>query len=368
MLELISLRQLSFFNVLFGVNQEDTPEARFIVAVKWLLHILQAESMHKKPFNPVIGETHVCWVENPEADWTEFISEQVSHHPPVSSFFVRNKKENVQMEGNLKFSVKFGGNYATITTAGPVTIKTEHDTFLLDKCIPNMHIQNVVWGTKYVMWNGDISLQCPDTGYSVQLTLSEVDPSHNSGAGKIYKDGVEIYEIFGRLGELVEMWPIDSPKQKTALFTKETCRSSAITYPPVSAQVEMDSIRLWKSTSDAIIAADLPTADAEKIKVESSQRARERGRKEAGLPYSAKYFINTETDDQESANWKVKDGITIDDEFINNLKKDVSAERAEKAAQEAAEASSDDDHDQHVGTEGTPQAEPPAEDPNCLLQ
>jgi len=151
MLELISYRQLSYFKELFGVNKAEDAEGRFLAALKWLISLLQAEEMHKKPFNPVIGEMHVCWVDNggkgDDSDWTEFISEQVSHHPPISSFWIRNRKENIQMEGNLKFGVQFGGNYASVTTAGPVSIKTAKDHFTLDKSIPNMVIQNVVWGT-----------------------------------------------------------------------------------------------------------------------------------------------------------------------------------------------------------------------------
>lgn len=88
-LELISLRELSYFSVLFGVNKVEDPESRFLAVLKWLVTLLQAEVMEKKPFNPVIGEQHICWVENTKDDWTEFVGEQVSHHPPISSFFAR---------------------------------------------------------------------------------------------------------------------------------------------------------------------------------------------------------------------------------------------------------------------------------------
>lgn len=69
------------------------------------------------------------------------------------------------MEGNLKFGVQFGGNHASVTTSGPVTIKTGTETYKVDKSVPNMIVQNVVWGTKYVMWNGEITISCPETGY-----------------------------------------------------------------------------------------------------------------------------------------------------------------------------------------------------------
>lgn len=358
MLELISFREASFFSVLFGINKATDAEGRFLAALKWLATVLQAETMEKKPFNPVIGEQHICWVEHGSDDWTEFISEQVSHHPPVSSFFVRNKKQNVQMEGNLKFGVRFGGNNAAITTAGPVTIKTAIDTFQLDKCIPNMTVQNVVWGTKYVMWSGDITLSCPETGYSATLTLSEVDPTHNRVEGKITKNGEEVFEIEGQLGVLIEYWPVGDEDAKKVLFQKEELSVNTISYPPVSAQVEMDSLRLWKPASDAIIDNDLYTADQEKIKVETSQRSRERARKEAGLPYHAKFFVNAE-DDDESANWRFKDEVTVNKDFVETLKKQKLVEDEERQKREEEEAANaPEEEPQEEGAEGE----------NCLLQ
>lgn len=89
MLELVSHREVSYFSVLFGINGAKDAEGRFLAALKWLVSLLQGDFMHKKPFNPVIGEQHICWVEHSDEEWTEFVSEQVSHHPPVSSFFVR---------------------------------------------------------------------------------------------------------------------------------------------------------------------------------------------------------------------------------------------------------------------------------------
>jgi len=338
MLELISFRQLSYFHVLFDVNKASNEEERFIAALKWLISLFQAEEMHKKPFNPVIGERHVCWVDNNgdnhDEDWTEFISEQVSHHPPISSFFIRNSKEKVQMEGNLKFGVQFGGNYAGVTTAGPVSVKTAIDSYTLDKCIPNMVIQNVVWGTKYVMWDGDITLACPNTGYSATITLSEVDPTHNRVEGYVYKNESTIYRIEGQCGVLVEMWKESDDSEKIVMFNKNDSHVRTITYPPESALVEMDSIRLWRPPSDAIIANDLQTADAEKVKIENSQRTREKARKEAGLPYHANYFTNVDSSDEGSANWKVKDEVKVNKAFLDKLKEQASEEAAKRAEEE----------------------------------
>jgi hypothetical protein len=88
MLELLSHRELLLFHILFELDSLENPLDRFMVIVKWYLSLLRQETIEKKPFNPVLGETHVSYVEHTNSDFTEFISEQVSHHPPITAFLV----------------------------------------------------------------------------------------------------------------------------------------------------------------------------------------------------------------------------------------------------------------------------------------
>jgi len=347
MLEVISYRQLSYFSLLFATQNQDDDLARFIAVLKWVMAILKPEFAHKKPFNPVIGEHHLCWVENGDDDWTEFVSEQVSHHPPVSSFYIRNSKRQIQMEGNLKFGVIFGGNHAAVTTEGVVTITTPDDVYHLEKSLPNMMINNVVWGTKYVLWDGDFSITS-DSGYSAVMHLSEVSPDHNKIKGRVSKDGQDIYKIFGQVGEQVglikadevQSKEIERPTEKIFLYQADDCHADDISYPPPSAQVRMDSLSLWRKTSDAIIANDLATADLEKIKIETAQRVKEKARKEAGLPYDAQFFVNTTTD-EESANWKFKNEIVLNREYLEKLKAQKQLEDEESSLSDDAQLEAD---------------------------
>jgi len=127
----------------------------------------------KKPYNPVIGESHFCWVKNEEDDYSEFISEQVSHHPPISAYYISNKKRDLKVVGNLVFRVAFGSNYVSVNTSGFEKISLGQETYNISKCIPDMMIRNVVWGTKYIMWMGNIIIECPETGYKAEIELSE---------------------------------------------------------------------------------------------------------------------------------------------------------------------------------------------------
>jgi hypothetical protein len=40
-----------------------------------------------------------------------------------------------------------------------VTITTPDEVLHLEKSFPNMMINNVVWGTKYILWDGEFSIK-----------------------------------------------------------------------------------------------------------------------------------------------------------------------------------------------------------------
>jgi len=185
------------------------------------------------------------------------------------------------------------------------------------------------------MWDGEITLACEESGYSATLKLSEVDPATNRVEGTVLKNGEPVFHLEGQCGVLVEIWKEGKEDEKTAIYTADAVQTSTITYPSTSCLVEMDSIRLWKTTSDAIIENDLYTADTEKIKVETNQRAREKARKEAGLPYDAQFFVNVNAGDDTSAHWKVKDGVKVDKAFLETLRKKAAEEAAAAAEREA---------------------------------
>jgi hypothetical protein len=57
-----------------------------------------------KPFNPLLGETYEY-----ATDDFEFLSEQVSHHPPVTANYCRGRKTKYVLYNNQKTNTKFTG-------------------------------------------------------------------------------------------------------------------------------------------------------------------------------------------------------------------------------------------------------------------
>jgi len=269
-LEVISFRELTCINVLYEINKHpDDPLQRFICVVRWLVSMMQQEQMEKKPFNPVIGEQHIAWIEHEEGNWSEYISEQVSHHPPISAFFLRNVKEKITLNSNLQFSVHFGGNYATIMSNGGVSLQTAFEDYKMSKISPNMVIQRVVWGTKYFMWDGVIEMECPSTGYKVEMTLSEEDEETNRLIGKITRknqNGEEeiVRHLKGVTGKKTEMWKPDDEANVEELYNFDNFVDPVLSYPLQECQTAMDSLKLWKPVADPIIRDDMWEADLAK--------------------------------------------------------------------------------------------------------
>lgn len=88
---------------------EDDPYIRMKTVVLWYLSgFYKKPKGIKKPYNPILGETFRCFWKH-ENSRTFYIAEQVSHHPPVSAFYVSNRAEGFSISGSVLAKSKFYG-------------------------------------------------------------------------------------------------------------------------------------------------------------------------------------------------------------------------------------------------------------------
>jgi len=343
-LEVIAYRELSYFSTLFTLNSyPENPLERFLCVVRWLISCLPQEQMEKKPFNPTIGEEHICWIEHAKDDWTELIAEQVSHHPPLSAFFLRNEKQNITLQSSLDFSVSFGGaNHVVIISGslgGSVIIKSAFEDYHMNKLTPNLIIQRIIFGVKYYMWDGDLVLECPKHEYKLNISFSETNETTNKIKGHISKNGITVYKIGGACGKVVHYWKPEEKKKKKELYnfsTSPKAKDDTIVYPPPKSRVSMNSLQVWKAVADAIIQDDMIAADNAKRKVEDEQRLREKTRELEGASYKALYFDQMIS---EKIVWVPKEDIKLNQEYIEGLKV-VAASQREKEWEEESQQQS----------------------------
>lgn len=92
--------------------QDECPITRFVKVFSFLyIQYACTTGRNKKPFNPLLGETFEY-----ETNDFRLISEQVSHHPPVSAFHIEN--QHFVCWGHIQFKSKLTGISLDITTDG----------------------------------------------------------------------------------------------------------------------------------------------------------------------------------------------------------------------------------------------------------
>ncbi|XP_044900555.1 oxysterol-binding protein-related protein 7 isoform X1 [Panthera onca] len=92
-----------------------------------------------KPFNPVLGETYEC--ERPDRGF-RFISEQVSHHPPISACHAES--ENFIFWQDMKWKNKFWGKSLEIVPVGTVNVSLPRGRTRTAVFLPQTHMTGIL--------------------------------------------------------------------------------------------------------------------------------------------------------------------------------------------------------------------------------
>ena len=87
-----------------AVKEMDPVKRHALVAVHSVSTLTLCEKSTTKPFNPLLGETYEF-----VNDDFEYLSEQVSHHPPVTACYTRGKKSNYILWSCQKTNINFNG-------------------------------------------------------------------------------------------------------------------------------------------------------------------------------------------------------------------------------------------------------------------
>ncbi|NXE30485.1 OSBL6 protein, partial [Ardeotis kori] len=123
-----------------------------------------------KPFNPVLGETYECV--RPDRGF-RFISEQVSHHPPISACHAES--DNFVFWQDMRWKNKFWGKSLEIVPVGTVNVQLPRtgDHFEWNKVTTCIH--NVLSGPRWIEHYGEVLIRnTRDASYHCKLTFCKV--------------------------------------------------------------------------------------------------------------------------------------------------------------------------------------------------
>ncbi|XP_075757207.1 oxysterol-binding protein-related protein 2 isoform X1 [Pelodiscus sinensis] len=114
-----------------------------------------------KPFNPLLGETYELIREDLGF---RFISEQVSHHPPVSAFYSEGLNKDFVFHGSIYPKLKFWGKSVEAEPRGTITLELLKHNEAYTWTNPTCCVHNIIIGKLWIEQYGTIEIVNHSTG------------------------------------------------------------------------------------------------------------------------------------------------------------------------------------------------------------
>lgn len=253
--------------------------------MKWFLSSLKGQQYAgrnpndgvKKPLNAFLGEVFTCSC-GPEDDETKLVSEQVSHHPPVTACYLWNDKYGIRAEGYTRQEITFSGS-VNIQQIGHAILHIDKydEDYLIP--LPNVKVKGILTGGPYP------ELTEPCTIVSSAGFVAEVD---FTGKGLLGMGGKKNHVK-------AAIYRTDDKERKNAIFTAEGGWSEELTFKdgkeqvidtydvasapatdfrslPLDQQDPWESRKAWGGVISSISAGDMKGVAEHKNKLENAQR------------------------------------------------------------------------------------------------
>uniref|UniRef100_A0A8I3X7N3 Oxysterol-binding protein n=1 Tax=Callithrix jacchus TaxID=9483 RepID=A0A8I3X7N3_CALJA len=201
-----------------------------------------------KPFNPLLGETYELIREDLGF---RFISEQVSHHPPISAFHSEGLNHDFLFHGSIYPKLKFWGKSVEAEPRGTITLELLKHNEAYTWTNPTCCVHNVIIGQLWIEQYGMVEILNHRTGHKCVLHFKPCGlfgkELHRVEGHIQDKNKKKLFMIYGKWTEC--LWGIDHASYES--FKKQERRGDHLR----KAKPE-DSSR--KAESD--VADDVPVA------------------------------------------------------------------------------------------------------------
>ncbi|KAI0789174.1 Oxysterol-binding protein [Abortiporus biennis] len=290
-----------------AIADAKTDEERSIAVLKWFISTLKGQytsrneklGSEKKPLNPVLGELFYGYWPNDATNrgQTNLIVEQVSHHPPITAYYIENKDKGLSLQGHNAQKTSFSGGSIIVRQIGHavLTVKLPSgstDTFLIT--LPKLRIDGLWYGSPYIELT-EMSYIQSSTGW-----LSSIEykgKGYFSGKSHQFKALLTPPSSSYPKHTFEGLWHLTSKNVKSGEdFTDVTSPKEEVTVANVDEQGDWESRKLWKFVAKGIREGDFEAASREKSKIENEQRQRRRDELAAGTKWELKHFDHIDSD------------------------------------------------------------------------
>ncbi|KAJ3022596.1 hypothetical protein HKX48_005782 [Thoreauomyces humboldtii] len=343
---------LEFWNYLdrpdyfVSIPDGDTPLERMLRVIRWWYSkdTKWKDTSLRKPYNSCLGERFLCWWDVPKeangsvvssstadastgspADTLKVtcITEQISHHPPVSAYYYACKEKGIIGRGVDHIAARFTG---TNIKVGPgsqnrgifITLQS-HDGEEYNIQHPWASVTGWLSGSPYIVVGESAIITCPKTGLKAVLEYKD-EPTFGKPRfaieGKVFrydyasagkqsekeqKDSEKLSKIpdadvVCRLngqwnGQIYAATDTSAAASPRLLFDMKESEAAVKNVLPLVDQDPLESRRLWEAVTVALVEGkDGGLATSEKRRIEDLQRAAAADREKTGVPFESHFF------------------------------------------------------------------------------
>lgn len=250
-----------------------------------------------------------------------YITEQTSHHPPVSAFFVDCPEKGISARGYDQLSAKFTGTSVRVVAGAHnlgifINLKNrDNEEYQLTH--PAAYLGGFLRGTLNISVADTCYVTCPRTGIKVILEYQEegwLGRSQNKVVGVIFNydpksdTTTKMKEVPEKdiLARIEGNWqdkiyytlgnkPFHKVPEKNLIIDLNPLDPIAKIVPPMEEQLPNESLKFWASVTNAIVSKQYTLATNLKTEIEEKQRAKAAERKAATIEWKPRFFTGAVT-------------------------------------------------------------------------
>ena len=246
-----------------------------------------------------------------------FLTEQTSHHPPVSAFFVDCPERGISARGFDQLSAKFTGTSIRVIPGAHnlgifITLKN-HDNEEYQLTHPAAHLGGFLRGSLSVSVADTCYITCKKTKMKAILNYLEegwLGKSQNRVQGVVYrydpdKDKISklkdvpekdiVARVEGCWQEKITYRLASSDDQPQTLIDLTPLFPVPKSVPPADNQLLNESRRYWWHVTDAITNKRWGEATKAKQDIEERQRQKAAARQSEGVEWKPRFFTGSTT-------------------------------------------------------------------------
>uniref|UniRef100_A0AAY4CQ07 Oxysterol-binding protein n=1 Tax=Denticeps clupeoides TaxID=299321 RepID=A0AAY4CQ07_9TELE len=204
-----------------------------------------------KPFNPLLGETFEVVRDDLGFRW---MSEQVSHHPPVSAFHAEGVNSDFVFHGSIYPKLKFWGKSVEAEPKGIITLELPKHNEAYTWTNPTCCVHNIIVGQLWIEQYGNVEVINHKTGERCILTFKSCG-------------------LFGKELHKVEGYILDKSKKKVcAIYGKWTECLYTVDSATFDSHKKADKKSVEEKKSNKQVSVDeepeeMPLPEAETVQV-----------------------------------------------------------------------------------------------------